>query len=184
MTNEDGFADVLAFSDVDFMSELFLGIDPGFARTGFSVLKLDSAGNLFVEDAGLIKTSVSLSFPKRLLEIEDNLQEILNLFNFSSAAVESLFFSNNQKTAINVAHARGVILRTIARSNIAIYEYTPPQIKKALTGRGRANKLEVQGMVSRILNLQTNIVQDDVADAVAVAMCHCRVFEETRCTTI
>ena len=150
---------------------MILGIDPGFAITGFAVLK--NKTSLLLQECGIIKTSAKDDFPKRLFDIENNLQEMITHYSFSSAAVESLFFYDNKKTAIHVAHARGIILKILYQLKIPTYEYTPPQVKKALTGNGHATKLEVQGMVERILNLKDfSISQNDACDAIAIAICH------------
>ena len=155
------------------LSEITLGIDPGLATTGFAILHRDENHLHFtLKECGTIVTSKGTLFAKRLVEIEKNLVEVLSRHDVSSAAVEQLFFTVNKKTALAVAHARGVILHTLYCKGVAVMEYSPLQVKKALTGNGRATKLEVQGMVGSLLRLKKPIKQDDAADAVAVAICH------------
>lgn len=160
-------------------SMIILGIDPGFASTGFAILDCRfSDERSILRECGTIRTSEKLSFVERLIELETNLRELLDRHQPTSAAVETLFFTVNKKTAIHVAHARGLILRTLYYASLSIGEYSPPQIKKAVTGNGRASKLEVQGMLGTLLGLEANIRQDDAADAVAVAICHSHFHEQ------
>ena len=128
-----------------------LGIDPGFAITGYSII--DYIGNKFnLIDSGAILTEAHTSFPLRLEQIYNELQEIIKKYKPDAMSIEELFFNNNAKTAINVAQARGVILVTAKINNLPIYEYTPLQIKQAVVGYGRANKMQIQHMVKMILN--------------------------------
>jgi crossover junction endodeoxyribonuclease RuvC len=121
---------------------------------------------------GHISTSKNLSLSKRLLEISDDLSEIIRKYQPEEAAVEELFFYNNQKTVISVAEARGCILLTIERFSIIVAGYTPLEVKQAITNSGRADKKQVQEMVTRILKLSTIPKPDDTADALALALCH------------
>ena len=148
-----------------------LGIDPGFAITGYSII--DYIGNKFhLETSGAILTEAHTSFPLRLEKINKDLDNIIKTYQPEAMAIEELFFNNNAKTAINVAQARGVILITARQNDLNIYEYTPLQIKQALTGQGRAEKAQVQYMVKAILGLDSIPKPDDAADALAVAICH------------
>lgn len=148
-----------------------LGIDPGFAITGYSII--DYIGNKFkLITSGAILTEAGESFPLRLEKIYNELYEIIENFNPEAMAIEELFFNNNAKTAINVAQARGVILMTARIKKLSIFEYTPLQIKQAVTGYGRADKNQVQRMVKMILNEEKLPKLDDITDSMAIAICH------------
>ena len=148
-----------------------LGIDPGFAITGFSII--DYIGNKFkLIDSGAITTKAGESFPDRLVKIYDDLEQIINNYNPDAISVEELFFNNNAKTAINVAQARGIILVVGRKLGIPTYEYTPLQIKQAVVGYGRADKIQVQKMVKSILNVEKLPKLDDTTDSMAAAICH------------
>ena len=148
-----------------------LGIDPGFAITGYSII--DYIGNKFhLIDSGAIKTNAGVSFPVRLEKIYDDLNEIINTHKPDAVSVEELFFNTNTKTAIHVAEARGVILVVAKKSNIDTFEYTPLQIKQAVVGYGRADKVQVQKMVKAILNVEQLPKLDDITDSMAAAICH------------
>ena len=148
-----------------------LGIDPGFAITGYSII--DYIGNKFyLRTSGAILTEAKTSFPLRLEKINKELAEIIETYNPDAMSIEELFFNNNAKTAINVAQARGVILVTARMHNLDIFEYTPLQIKQAMVGYGRADKRQVQQMVRVFLNLDKIPKPDDAADALAVALTH------------
>ena len=148
-----------------------LGIDPGFAITGYSII--DYTGNKFkLINAGAITTKAGVSFPIRLTKIYDDLQVIIDKFKPDAISVEELFFNQNVKTAINVAQARGVILIIGCKNNIPTYEYTPLQVKQAVAGYGRADKIQVQKMVKTILNTETLPKLDDITDSMAVGICH------------
>lgn len=148
-----------------------LGIDPGFAITGYSII--DYQGNRFkLIHSGAIKTRAGVSFPLRLARIYDDLYIIIKKFKPDVISVEELFFNNNAKTVINVAQARGVILMVGCKSNIPIFEYTPLEIKQAVAGYGRADKIQVQKMVKAILNIIELPKLDDITDSIAAAICH------------
>lgn len=149
-----------------------LGIDPGLATIGFGVLDRDARGNSTVVDYGVILTPKDMSLPNRLSLIEQQLNKLIQTYKPNEIALEELFFNNNQKTAINVAQARGVILLTCTKACDKLYEYTPLQIKQALTGYGRADKRQIQEMVKSLLKLKSIPRPDDAADAVAVALTH------------
>lgn len=154
---------------------IILGIDPGFAITGYGVL--DYIGNRFkVIDFGVITTKADLPHPKRLLILEKNLVEIINTYKPESISVEELFFNNNAKTALQVGQGRGVALLCAARAGIPVYEYTPIQVKQGVTGYGRASKIQVQQMIKTLLGLPEVPKPDDAADALAVAICHAHSF--------
>lgn len=150
---------------------VIMGIDPGFAITGFGVVKYE--GNKFsVIDYGVIKTEANIDLCKRLLKLNNELEYIISKNNPDVFAVEELFFSKNTKTAIKVGHGRGVVLLTASKFGKNVYEYTPLQIKQSVVGYGRADKDQVQNMVKIILNLTSIPKPDDAADALAIAICH------------
>ena len=148
-----------------------LGIDPGFAITGVSII--DYEGNKFkLITSGAILTVAHTSFPLRLEKIYNDLNEIINTYKPDAMSIEELFFNNNAKTAINVAQARGVILVTAKINQVPIYEYTPLQVKQAVVGYGRADKMQVQRMVKMILHEENLPKLDDTTDSMAIAICH------------
>lgn len=150
---------------------LILGIDPGIAIVGYSIV--ECKGNKFKAiDYGCIRTNSDLLFPERIKIIYDSLTEIIKEYRPSDLAIEELFFNKNVKTAIKVGQARGVEILAAVNENLGIYEYTPLQIKQAVVGYGRADKNQVQEMVKMLLNLDKKPKPDDVADALAVAICH------------
>lgn len=146
-----------------------LGIDPGFGRVGFGVIE----GNKDIWEAvayGCIETQSQASFVDRLETIHQELKKIIDTYTPDRAAVEELFFYTNVKTAIQVSQARGAILLTLRQANIPIDEFTPLEVKQALTSYGRAEKSQVQTMVQLLLHLGKEKMQDDAADALAVAL--------------
>lgn len=150
---------------------IILGIDPGYAITGYAFLNYNN-NNFKVLDYGFIKTKAKSYFPERLLLIEQSLCQLIEKYKPNALAIEELFFSRNTTTAIGTAQARGVIVVTGARYKIPVFEYTPKQVKLAVTGYGLAEKEQVQEMVKMLLNLKKVPKPDDVADAIAVAICH------------
>jgi crossover junction endodeoxyribonuclease RuvC len=148
-----------------------LGIDPGTAITGYAVVE-ETAGSLQMITLGVITTPAKTPLPSRLQTIHNELKEIVAEYEPEAAAVEELFFSRNARTAMSVGHARGVILLALADSNLPIAEYTPMQIKQAVTGYGNADKHQVQEMVRMLLALSETPRPDDAADAAAVAICY------------
>ncbi len=122
--------------------------------------------------SGAILTKAGESFPLRLLKINNDLENIIDTYKPDAISVEELFFNNNAKTAINVAQARGVILVIGCKKNIPTYEYTPLQIKQAVVGYGRADKIQVQKMVKTILGVDKLPKLDDTTDSMAAAICH------------
>ena len=153
-----------------------LGIDPGFAIVGIGIV--DYVGNRFqVVKYTKITTEAHTDFPERLKIIFNELNCIIDEYSPDMIAVEELFFNNNAKTAINVGQGRGVALLCGALKNIPVCEYTPLQIKQAVVGYGRATKDQVQQMVKVLLNLDKIPKPDDVADALAVAVCHAHSYK-------
>lgn len=148
-----------------------LGIDPGYATIGYGVI--DTNGNRHkTVDYGVITTPKNENIAVRLAMIYDSMTEIINKFTPDEIAVEELFFVQNVTTGINVAHARGVILLASVHACGRLYEYTPLQIKQAMTGYGRAEKRQIQEMVKIYLNLPKIPRPDDAADALAIALTH------------
>ena len=150
-------------------TQRILGIDPGFGRLGYGIIEQRNGAWRAVV-YGLIETSAELSFAERLCEIRDDLVKIIQKYRPASASVEELFFYKNVPTAIEVGQARGVVLLTLSEAGLPIEEFTPLEIKKSLTGYGRAEKSQLQYMVKVILGLKPGRLQDDAADALAVAL--------------
>lgn len=148
-----------------------IGIDPGTGILGFGVIDVVRMKPILV-DAGVIRTPVKENDSVRLLTIYDELTDIIADTKPDAMSVEKLFFAQNVTTAITVAQARGVILLCGQQAGIPIFEYTPLQIKQALTGYGRADKKQMQEMVRVILNLSEAPKPDDCADALAAAIMH------------
>ena len=150
-----------------------LGLDPGIATVGFGIVDTEKNRQKLV-NCGVITTPAHTPLTNRLDQIYSDLEELIGIYHPDAMAIEELFFNTNITTGISVAQGRGVILLCAFRSGIAIYEYTPLQVKQAVVGYGRAEKKQVQEMVKRILNLSAVPKPDDAADAVALALCHAR----------
>lgn len=150
---------------------IVMGIDPGYAIVGYGILEF--IGNTFrIIDYGAITTPADMPFTKRLSEIFRGVDYLIDKYNVEEVAIEELFFAKNTKTAIDVAQARGVITVACELKEIEVFEYTPKQVKQGVCGYGGADKHQVQEMVKRILNLKQVPKPDDVADALAIAVCH------------
>lgn len=148
-----------------------LGIDPGYAIVGWGLVEFKN--NSFRPlRYGAITTNADIDFNTRLKMIYDDLSEIIKEFNPDSMAVEKLYFTTNQKTAIMVAEARGVIILSAKQNNLPVFEYTPLQVKTAVTGYGKAKKPQVMEMTRRLLKLASVPKPDDTADALAIALTH------------
>ena len=150
---------------------IILGIDPGYAIVGIGVLEYAN-GKFRPIEYNAITTHAKMATSLRLKVIFESIGEYLDKYHPDAVAIEELFFNSNQKTAIAVAQARGVLVAQAAVRNIPIYEYTPLQIKQAVTGYGRADKNQIQQMVKLLLNIAAVPKPDDAADALAVAICH------------
>ncbi len=157
-----------------------LGIDPGTGIVGFAVVDMNSAGRYKLVDAGVIRTPVHEELAIRLETIYDEVSELIKTNKPDCMSVEKLFFAKNVTTAMSVSHARGVIILAAKQAGLIMGEYTPLQIKQALTGYGKAEKKQVQSMIQTILNLKTPITQDDCADAIATAICHAMSIPSAR----
>jgi len=151
---------------------LVLGIDPGTARTGYGIVQDESGGSIQLVEYGVIQTQAGDPMSMRLLEIFHSLRDLIEKHHLESAAVEKIFFQRNVSTAMSVGQAKGVILLALAEAGLDVEEYTPNDIKLAITGYGNADKGQVQRMVKALLNLESIPKPDDAADALAVAICH------------
>ncbi|HJD06017.1 MAG TPA: crossover junction endodeoxyribonuclease RuvC [Candidatus Onthoplasma faecipullorum] len=148
-----------------------LGIDPGYNIIGYGVIETNGC-KCKVVDFGVITTPKTMSISKRLYTIYQACIELMETFKPDEVAFEELFFNTNNTTAIPVAEARGALIVACKQYNDRLFEYTPLQIKQALTGNGRAEKKQVQFMVKNVLGLTQTPKPDDAADALAVALCH------------
>ncbi len=155
---------------------LVLGIDPGTATTGYGLIREVPNGNLEVVDYGVIQTPAGMLPEKRLLLLYQRLMDLLLLHRPDTGAVEKLFFRRNVTTAIAVGQARGVTLLALAQQGLSVSEYTPMEVKQAVTGYGGAEKHQIQVMVQSLLGLSELPRPDDAADALAVAMCHLQSY--------
>ena len=148
-----------------------LGIDPGFGTLGYGIIDV-VASNVELIDYGAIYTKPREPIPDRLLKIYLELKKIIDAHSPSEAAVEELFFFRNVTTAIQVGEARGVILLTLREKGLPIFEYTPHQVKQAVTGYGRSEKGQIQRVMMKFLRMNETPKPDDAADALAIAWCH------------
>jgi len=156
-----------------------LGIDPSSQATGFGIIEYDET-NSVVLDFGTIKTSRSLPLYRKLGEIKSRIDQLIDSFEPGEVAVENPFYAQNIKTAITLGQVRGAILVAVAAHGCALYEYSPLEIKKAVTGYGQAEKAQVNLMVRTLLHLQEADLDPDASDALATAYCHlnARLFQK------
>lgn len=152
-------------------AEKILGIDPGFGRIGYGIIEQIKGNEWKGLGFGCIETQMSDPFIDRLAEIHSEITKLIKTYSPSRMAVEELFFFKNLKTAIKVAEARGVIILSGVEQGLEIDEFTPLQVKQAVTGYGRAEKGQMQKIVAMILGIKEKIKSDDAADALAVALC-------------
>jgi crossover junction endodeoxyribonuclease RuvC len=152
---------------------IILGIDPGVAIVGFGVIRAEGSKNKMLS-CGAITTPAGTSLSLRLSQIYHDMLELIDTFKPDAIAIEELFFNTNITTGISVAHGRGVILLAGQEKGIPMYEYTPLQVKQAITGYGRADKKQMMEMVRRLLDLKSVAKPDDASDALAIAICHAR----------
>ena len=150
---------------------IILGIDPGYAIVGWGVIRYER-GKFIPVDFGAITTPAGMPFNRRLEILYDELTDLLALHNPDTVAVEKLYFQTNAKTAIDVAQARGVTMLALQKKGVPVFEYTPLQVKSAVTGFGQAQKPQVMEMTKRLLRLKAVPKPDDTADALAIAICH------------
>ena len=152
-------------------TKIILGIDPGYARLGWGVI-FASGNECRLVAYGCIETPKDEELPTRLAVLDQQLDQVISKFKPTDIAIEELFFAKNAKTALNVAHARGIIMLRAVHHSGKIFQYKPTQVKQATTGVGRADKTQMQEMVKRILGLDQIPKPDDAADALAVAITH------------
>ena len=150
---------------------IILGVDPGIATVGYGLVNYEK-GRFLASDYGAIITPAHTPMEDRLEQVYDELSKLIEYYKPKAMAVEELFFNTNSKTAIHVAQARGVILLAGIKAGIKPAEYTPLQVKQAVTGYGRAEKQQVMAMVKMLLNLEKIPRPDDAADGLALAICH------------
>tara|TARA_B100000315_G_C14388978_1_gene501024 strand:- start:134 stop:619 length:486 start_codon:yes stop_codon:yes gene_type:complete len=148
---------------------IILGIDPGLATTGYGFVKKEG-GELQTIDYGVILTPAKTELPSRLRQISEDMKVLIKKYKPSVLSVEKLFFCKNVKTALDVGHCRGVILLEGMNADLPLYEFTPLQVKQAITGYGGADKMQMQKMVQTVLNLSELPRPDDAADALALAI--------------
>ena len=159
-----------------------LGIDPGTATTGYGIVRDARDGRLYEIGHGVIRTDSKTPYPLRLKTIYDELTALIEQYKPQAIAVEELFFNKNVSSAILVGQARGVVILTGVLADLELSEYTPLQVKEAVTGYGRAEKIQVQQMVKTLLGLTEIPRPDDAADALAVAICHLHSYKMRRLT--
>ena len=152
---------------------VILGIDPGVATIGFGVINAERQKNTLIQ-YGTITTPAGIPLASRLLQISNDMEELIHLFQPDEMAIEELFFSTNITTGISVAHGRGVILLAAEKLGVPVFEYTPIQVKQAVAGYGKADKKQVMLMTQRLLHMNKIPRPDDAADALAIAICHSR----------
>ena len=150
---------------------IVLGIDPGLAATGYGVIRCEGSRIRHVAH-GSIRTFPRDEMGKRLLQIHQELQRVIDAYHPDGAGIETVYFSKNSSSAIPVAQARGVILYTLAERGVSFAEYTPLELKQAIVGRGKAEKIQIQQSLRMLFNLPELPVPDHAADALAVALCH------------
>ncbi len=149
-----------------------LGLDPGTATTGYGIIDVDSQGDMQMVTYGTIKTPAGEDMAVRLQMIFEQLNDLLASYQPDSAGIEELFFGRNVTTAVTVGQARGVLLLALANAGIPMGEYSPPKIKDAITGYGKADKAQMQLMVRNLLGLEETPRPDDAADGLAIAITH------------
>ncbi|KCZ73526.1 Holliday junction endonuclease RuvC [Candidatus Methanoperedens nitroreducens] len=156
-------------------SMIVIGIDPGLATVGFGIIRIEESSIIPVS-YGCISTSAEKQTPQRLLEIYKQINSLFKKYAPGAVAIEKLFFTKNVTNAMSVSEAMGVILLAAQQKNISVFEYTPNQIKQAITGSGRANKKQMQEMIKRLLKLNELPQPDDAADGLSIALCHIHVM--------
>jgi len=153
-------------------ASIVLGIDPGLTRCGYAVLRVSGNTEVSMSALGVLSTSPEKDLPNRLAEIAREIEELLDEYQPSAVAVERIFFQSNVRTAMSVGQVSGLVLSAAARRNIELVQYSPNQVKLAITGWGGADKAQVQKMVKERLKLNSIPKPADAADAAAIALCH------------
>ncbi len=154
---------------------IIIGIDPGLATVGFGVIQKVEE-KIIPVSYGCIRTSAEKQTSERLLEIYNEIKTLFEKYDPQIVAIEKLFFNKNVTSAMNVSEARGVILLAAQQKQIPLFEYTPAQIKQAITGTGRADKRQMQEMITRLLGLDELPRPDDAADGLSIALCHIHIM--------
>lgn len=156
-----------------------LGIDPSIQSTGFGVIEYVQ-NNYTVLSYGVIKPSRRLLFHQKINEIKTHVENLIETYEPEEVAIENPFYAQNIKTAITLGQVRGAILVAVASHNCSLYEYSPLEVKKAVTGYGQADKNQVKTMIQSLLNIQDEKLATDASDALAAALCHLnsRIFKE------
>jgi crossover junction endodeoxyribonuclease RuvC len=154
---------------------IVIGIDPGLATVGFGVIRTEK--NVITPVSyGCIRTSAEKPAPQRLLEIYTEINALFEKYAPEAVAVERLFFNKNVTNAMGVSEARGVIFLAAQQKHVPVFEYTPLQVKQAITGSGRADKKQMQEMIKRLLTLNEIPKPDDAADGLSIALCHINIM--------
>jgi crossover junction endodeoxyribonuclease RuvC len=153
---------------------IVLGVDPGVGTTGYGVVARSSDGAVSLLECGVVRTDPATPLPVRLRQIYEGIGEVLVRHRIEVMAVEGVFYAKNVRTTVILGHARGAILLAATLRELPVFEYAPAEVKNAVVGTGRATKDQVQFMVQRTLRLRTAPSPADAADAVAVALCHCK----------
>lgn len=148
-----------------------LGIDPGYDRLGWCITQLSGQKTIIVT-SGCIETDTSQNIYTRYLAIDTALSSIIKTYTPTECGIETLFFTKNEKTVMKVSEVRGVVMSCLLRNNVEIFDYTPMQIKSAITGNGRAGKPEVERMITLLTRCEKLPKLDDEVDAIATALCH------------
>ncbi len=151
---------------------IVIGIDPGTAITGWAAVEAKDKTQFFARGYDCVRAASSLPLPERLSIIYNSLKKVIQLYHPQAMALEELFFTNYGRGNFSVSHARGVIMLAAAENGIPVFEYNPKTVKISLTGYGQADKSQVQLMVKQLLSLKVIPQPDDVADALAIAVCH------------
>lgn len=153
-------------------ASIVLGIDPGLTRCGYAVLRVSGNTEVSMSALGVLRTSHEKDLPNRLAEIAGEIEELLEQYQPSAVAVERIFFQSNVRTAMSVGQVSGLVLSAAARRGVEVVQYSPNQVKLAITGWGSADKAQVQKMVKQRLKLNSIPKPADAADAAAIALCH------------
>ncbi|MHB1316908.1 MAG: crossover junction endodeoxyribonuclease RuvC [Minisyncoccota bacterium] len=155
---------------------ILLSIDPGFERLGLAILEKEGRGKETLLYSECFKTSSKLPHHERLRLIGNKIKDIIEEYKPTVLATEKLFFTSNQKTVIPVAEARGVILFIAGSHNLSVFEYSPPEIKLAVTGHGHSDKKQIMTMIPRLIVIKKDIKSDDEFDAIAIGLTHYAIF--------
>jgi len=147
-----------------------ISIDPGFERIGIAVIEKTFLKKDILIYSDCFKTSAKIPFPERLRNIGNEIEKIIKKYKPKALAIEKLYFTTNQKTVMGVSEARGTIIYVASKNGLSIYEYTPPQIKVAVTGYGKASKEMVMSMVPKLIDIKKTIKSDDEIDAIAIGL--------------